>query len=265
MAGWDECDRLLAEASSKASPPCTGEDLLFVEEEGEQVQVWPIKLGLGRLEEILSIRPGEICEVYGAPGTGKTLLGLSVSAAACCASRPVLYVTVKDPPWALAERLGSLAAARQIDEAALEHVRIYQAMNFTDFAQILAAPEIFQDKQPLVIIDGLTTLLSPFTSATSWAHRWRFAWAWRSLRHVAMPRGATARGACVLILSHTAGQAISSSVCQVQTQCASRRLELKPGCLEVKMAKRGLPNAHGQQQVPSSVDFVLCDAGVLCR
>eukprot|EP00913_Durusdinium_trenchii_P028589 g26812.t1 len=129
MAGWDECDRLLAEASSKASPPCTGEDLLF--EEGEQVQVWPIKLGLGRLEEILSIRPGEICEVYGAPGTGKTLLGLS------------------DPPWALAERLGSLAAARQIDEAALEHVRIYQAMNFTDFAQILAAPEIFQDKQPL--------------------------------------------------------------------------------------------------------------------
>ncbi|CAK9044981.1 unnamed protein product [Durusdinium trenchii] len=264
MAGWDECDRLLAEASSKASPPCTGEDLLFVEEEGEQVQVWPIKLGLGRLEEILSIRPGEICEVYGAPGTGKTLLGLSVSAAACCASRPVLYVTVKDPPWALAERLGSLAAARQIDEAALEHVRIYQAMNFTDFAQILAAPEIFQDKQPLVIIDGLTTLLSPFTSATSWAHRWRFAWAWRSLRHVAMPRGATARGACVLILSHTVGEG-SLALGQLWTQCASRRLELKPGCLEVKMAKRGLPNAHGQQQVPSSVDFVLCDAGVLCR
>lgn len=30
----------------------------------------PIALGLGALEQILGLRPGEICEVYGAPGTG---------------------------------------------------------------------------------------------------------------------------------------------------------------------------------------------------
>ena len=34
-------------------------------------QVSPIHLGLGRLEQILGLRPGEICEVYGGPGTGR--------------------------------------------------------------------------------------------------------------------------------------------------------------------------------------------------
>ena len=33
-------------------------------------QVSPIRLGLGALEQILGLRPGEICEVYGGPGAG---------------------------------------------------------------------------------------------------------------------------------------------------------------------------------------------------
>lgn len=54
-----------------------------------------LPVGLGRLGQILGLRVGELCEVYGGPASGKTQLGLTVAACAAQESRPVLFVTVK--------------------------------------------------------------------------------------------------------------------------------------------------------------------------
>eukprot|EP00435_Cladocopium_sp_Y103_P019740 s884_g4.t2 len=484
---WDVCDRILADAGEAEKPqPMTGEQLLF-SEDGAMLQVSPIRLGMGSLEQILGLRPGEICEVYGGPGAGKTQLGLTVAACAA-AAHPVLFVTAKDHPSALAERLHTILLARKMNETALDRLRIYQAMDFADFAKIILsfgdtltsqqnstplvlvlgasgqlgrrvsehflennwhtigavswmigklfqsipgqlphlahldavvnlaggfamgtaedpavlantmtmvessvytsivasyvssqmlrtggllilpgaaaawsptawslpygtakvavhhlvrslaesdslpsgtktiglAPQIldtvqnrqampdadvstwasldevaeqieswcadpspvqnghvyfidkksgskatFEARKPLVsctilcgravVVDGLSSLLSPFTSASSWAHRWRLTWAWRALRQLAMPRGATMCGSCVLILSHTVNEG-TLALGQQWSPAASRRLELSPGHLELQMAKRGIPVANGASQVATAVDLVISDA-----
>lgn len=262
---WDVCDRILADAGEAEKPqPMTGEQLLF-SEDGAMLQVSPIRLGLGALEQILGLRPGEICEVYGGPGAGKTQLGLTVAACAAGAAHPVLFVTAKDHPSALAERLHTILLGRKMNEAALDRLRIYQAMDFADFAKIILSfgdtLKSQQNSKPLVVVDGLTSLLSPFTSASSWAHRWRLTWAWRALRQLAMPRGATMCGSCVLILSHTVNEG-TLALGQQWNPAATRRLELSPGHLELQMAKRGIPVANGATQAATAVDLVISDAGV---
>ena len=260
---WDACERMLAAEASTKLQPMTAEQLLFSEEGGPMPQVL-LPVGLGRLGQILGLRAGELCEVYGGPATGKTQLGLTVAACAAQDSRPVLFVTVKDHPVTLAERLQTIAISRKMDLAAFEQLHIYQATDFADFARIiLRFGETFSQKtsQPLVVVDGLSSLLSPFTSATSWAHRWRLAWAWRSLRQLAIPRGRLASGSYVLILSHTVNEN-TLALGQQWLQAATRRLELSQGRLELQMAKRGLPVAGSCQAALKAIDLVIGDAGV---
>lgn len=109
--GWADCERLLLEAKAPRAVLRSGDALLFP---GGAPQVSRLALGLGPLDELLQLRLGEVCEVYGPPAGGKTQLGLTV---ALCAQRPVLFVSAKDEPRLLAQRLQQMASCREVRRA----------------------------------------------------------------------------------------------------------------------------------------------------
>ncbi|CAJ1450769.1 unnamed protein product [Effrenium voratum] len=213
-----------------AETPLTGEQLLY---EGESY--------LPQAPEVVSsgleLRC-EVCEIFGAVGVGKTQLALTL-AASLAPSRRVLFVAVKDAPAALAQRLQCMAQ----DIGSLARVQLCRAGDFTDFARIiLGFGESLQPKEPapLVLLDGLSLLLAPFTSANGWAHRWRLAWSWRQLRQLALP-GPGSSGCCVVLFSHLSGGPGGQvpALGALWSQGAARRLELRETELRPCARKRG--------------------------
>merc|ERR1712048_372539 len=61
----------------------------------------------------------------------------------------------------------------------------------------LTAEDDGSDMRPhVLIVDGLTTLLAPFSGVHGFGHRWRVTWTWRMLRQLATHTQ-------VLVLSHS--------------------------------------------------------------
>mmetsp|Transcript_25853 Transcript_25853/g.73053 ORF Transcript_25853/g.73053 Transcript_25853/m.73053 type:complete len:330 (-) Transcript_25853:120-1109(-) len=234
---WGLCDRLLAQASGPddAGAPEDGE-----EEEDDPMQGGPcefitgaelaarsgapLSTGLGaEIDRDLlggGLWAGEVDEVFGPPGVGKTQLGLSIAAHAASSGCSVMYVTAKDPPIDLASRIHEiiqclqsqpgLAAERQRDTAAiLGAIRFVSTPDFPSFARAVTTygrgwgaggDGCGGLPRTAFVFDGLSTLFSQYTAAQSSGYRWRLAWAWRSLRQLAVGSGSP-----VLLLSHTVG------------------------------------------------------------
>lgn len=202
---WESCERLLAQAGR-------GDELLHKEMRtaahlaSECSSASPTGLGAAVDGTVFGggLRAGEVIEVYGPAGSGKTQLGLTVTAHTAGAGGNVLFVTTKDRPADLASRLRGMLAARDGPsnerlEAALRATQIVCAPDFPAFVRVVAAAG--QEGSPqLLVLDGLSGLLAPFVTANGWAHRWRLGWSCRALRRLS-----ACCGMRVLLLSHTAG------------------------------------------------------------
>ncbi|CAE7579060.1 TRK2 [Symbiodinium natans] len=85
---------------------------------------------------------GEVVEIYGAPGTGKTQLGLFLAAStAASTGAAVHYITNKDPPATLAKRLQTIVQSSQVEdmEMLLGKIRISSMTDFTAFARLMVS------------------------------------------------------------------------------------------------------------------------------
>ncbi|CAK0804434.1 unnamed protein product, partial [Prorocentrum cordatum] len=194
---------------------------------------------------------GEVVEVFGPSGAGKTQLGLTVAAHFCASGLPVLFATAMDAPSALARRLRQLLCARFAGppgvaertsrspelgpalDAALAHARVASVPDFAAFARLAtacAAPGGKDAPPPrLLVVDGLAELLAPFATAQGFSHRWRLGWSARALRRLASEAGVR-----VLLLAHApsprlgAGAAGAGPLGQgAWASAASCRLELR--------------------------------------
>mmetsp|Transcript_114816 Transcript_114816/g.366235 ORF Transcript_114816/g.366235 Transcript_114816/m.366235 type:complete len:362 (+) Transcript_114816:51-1136(+) len=249
---WEQCDRLLAKAGF-ADPEALDGPLVTAAQVLEQGGP-ALATGLGgEVDERLlggGLQAGQICEVFGPAGVGKTQLGLSVAAHSAAAGCPVMYVSAKDPPATLAVRIHDILVANgaHAPSDALRNIRLVLALDFPDFARALvqceasatrkgpdgggapgpdakdsgtapaptstppadapAAAEGATARGPprLLVVDALSTLLSPFTLSNRYGHRWRLGWTWRALRRLARTAGFR-----VLLLSSTAGNPNQSS------------------------------------------------------
>jgi len=238
---WEQCDRLLA-ASVPAAEACAEEPHDHMIPAGCIVSKQPPALatGLGSAVDGLlggGLQSGNLVEVFGAAGVGKTQLALSIAAHCAAIGVPTIYMSAKDGLTDLACRLCTILSARgSSPETALRKVHLVYASDFPEFAKLLtacAAGELLKgnadaETPPLLIIDGISVLLAPFTTARGWGHRWRLAWTWRTLRQLA-----TKLHIRVLMLSHTVGAPQSggaavtqSALGQVWGTAASTRLVL---------------------------------------
>eukprot|EP00439_Symbiodinium_sp_Y106_P082096 s28_g21.t1 len=285
LESWEYCDKILAEAWQDEKPRLvTADVLLGIFEDGaeteaavplDEVFASPRPSGLGRQADRLlggGLWPGEVAEIYGAPGAGKTQLGLCLAMHAASGGIAVHYLTNKDPPAILARRLQTLALAREevtvTAEILLDKIRISDMADFTAFARLMTHALARPESMPgLIVLDGLSVLLSPFTSATSWSHRWRLTWSWRMLRQLAMV------GCCVVLLSHTAGSMGTSQLAlgQQWSHAASVRLELSRPlagnvlclCLR-KSCRQQLCQSTDGDEVDNalSADLIIDEAGI---
>lgn len=192
--------------------------------------------GLGAAADALldgGLLPGEVLEIFGAPGSGKTQLALSLTASFLGSGGHVLYVTTKDAADCLALRLRALLVARKLPSesvaAALKRVQLVQVGDFTEFAHLVTELTNQQEvrQQQLLVLDGLSLLLVPFVASQSFSHRWRLVWAQRALRQMA------ARSQiCVVMLTHTIGGAAGQSggqmaLGQLWSTAATARFQLQ--------------------------------------
>jgi len=284
---WEACDKLLEASCVDQAFEDSSESLLLRTADeipgGDGEDVEPLTSGLGPAVDIRllggGLWPGEVVEVFGPAGSGKTQLGLTVAAHTAGRGHKVLFVTNKDLPASLAQRLHRICASRSKEpveaEAVLSRIRVAMARDFPDLAQAILAFRDFAGSEStpaMLVIDGLTGILAPFTSAQSWAHRWRLAWSWRILRQLAT-------SARVLLLSHTAGAASTGAeleplgakaqlaLGQIWAGAASVRLELAP--LEVSRVALALRKSRrksllgGDEAIASLwVPLLLDEAGV---
>eukprot|EP00928_Gymnodinium_smaydae_P004245 TRINITY_DN11469_c1_g1_i1.p1 TRINITY_DN11469_c1_g1~~TRINITY_DN11469_c1_g1_i1.p1 ORF type:complete len:437 (-),score=109.70 TRINITY_DN11469_c1_g1_i1:70-1338(-) len=150
--------------------------------------------------------PGNVTEVVGEAGAGKTQLALAVAAACAARGHQVIFVSTSDDARAVARRLAQILATRLCGPtdasgensavaAALARVRIELAADFAVLAELIGAEDgpwrrsssasakAGEAAPALLIVDGLSTVLEPFAAAA--AHRWRAAWTWRALHRIA--------------------------------------------------------------------------------
>lgn len=281
---WGHCARLLADAAAvedgngkeedwSGDRPLTAGQLLAC-----QGQVLSTGLGQTFDAELLGggLRVGEVVEVFGAAGVGKTQLALTIAAHCAREGCRVIYATSKEPPHELASRLSSILAGQlgqhgEEVEAALCNVHVVSVFDFTDFSRLATSMDSLLDDDAagaLLVVDLISTLLVPFaTSSVGPGHRWRLAWAWHRLRHLAYELDLH-----VLVLSHTVGS-LSTSVYgrqlalgQVWAAVACTRLELRlsdpaGSCGALQRLVVTLHKGHRQCE-GSAVSLVLDDAGV---
>ncbi len=97
--------------------------------------------GFARLDQALGggLQPGRLMIVLGAPGKGKTTLANQIAEHVASACRPVVYVTMEDPAWALLAK--TIARMGRLDYGAVLQGRaaIRQAINAT-LAELAARP-----------------------------------------------------------------------------------------------------------------------------
>lgn len=222
---WSRCTRLLADASGFADDQelvDVAQDGLLFEDAARQPRTavellamrrrsLPSGLGSRVDNQLLAggLHDGEILEIFGAAGVGKTQMALTIAEHAASSGVDVCYLTSKDPPLSLACRLGDIFLARHGRreaelEAALERVRFAETADFAELARCLTSlsspsGEVAAEKPGILIVDMISLLLAPFVAARSAGHRWRLAWAWRALRRLAQA------GYYVVVLSHTVG------------------------------------------------------------
>lgn len=117
-----------------------------------------IQTGIKKLDEILGggIRDGIIVDVFGASGTGKTLLALQIMAGSLSAGGNIFYqdTTGSFRP----ERLLDLLRARGLDPLLLDRVTVGRATNTSE--QMEGVREILSGKFSLAVIDSVTDLFS---------------------------------------------------------------------------------------------------------
>lgn len=285
---WAECERLLALAGQDLdSPPELRSGMDLLRDVGG-----PLPSGLGGLvdRDLLGggLHAGELVEVYGAPGAGKTQMGLSVLADCIGSGHRAMYITTADAPAALAVRLHDILVSRATwqpstpssPHLALANGRLAAAPDLAALGHALAAlraaaPEKaggqaqdHQGAQPvrLLIVDGFSDLLAPFAgpgSANSSrplamrrraaGHRWRLTWATLVLRQLAVEAGVS-----VLLLSH--GSSPFDGVAAVRLELADA------GGGGADAARPLLLSVRRSQRVPSGRQAVLdlSAAGVYC-
>jgi len=293
---WANCERLLLAAFGDASTAAEfSEDSLCTAGQLLSRQGAAAPSGLGDAADHLlhgGFRAGEVVEVFGPAGVGKTQLALSVAAHAASSGSRVIYATAKDSPFDLACRLKEILAARGVAQgseaqAALRNVRLASMGDFADLARILAEVEALPDslgpgRPPLLILDLATLVLAPFTAAVGSGHRWRFAWLWRQLRQLSNELSVH-----ILLLSHTVGGVGANSgrsqlaLGPMWASASTMRLELVllgahggPGAAGAAGDKTGRPYAAAQHLAlilrkgrrrsaeGSTATVVLCAAGV---
>jgi len=176
--------------------------------------------GLGNgVDELLGggMLVGEVLEIYGPAGAGKTQLALAMAAQVCAAKSPVVFISAKDKPLDLALRFSDMLAGRCHQSAefeqALDRAHFTAAGDFSELARILRTiapafpPNIGGGGvcSGLLVVDGAAALLAPFMAASG-NHRWRLPWLWRILRRLAIDLGIS-----VVILSHVVGTAYGAT------------------------------------------------------
>mmetsp|Transcript_123323 Transcript_123323/g.343970 ORF Transcript_123323/g.343970 Transcript_123323/m.343970 type:complete len:317 (+) Transcript_123323:52-1002(+) len=229
---WGKCATLLGEATrtkgSGAHAASAGEDLDW-DEEGQLLTASqlvarhpsPMPTGLGAPVDALlggGLRPGQILEVFGPAGVGKTQLALTLAVHAATLGAPVILASAKDCVASLARRLRDISAS----DAPLSRIRLFATSDFRSLASLLSVL-IAENSQatgasdsgvgslaPLLVVDMATVALAPFTSAGGPGSRWRVPWVWRAMRQLC------ACGFRVLLLSHTVGAARSAGSASTQ-------------------------------------------------
>jgi len=128
-----------------------------------------LSTGCNAFDAILGggLRAGEICEVFGGPGTGKTQLCLSAVALCALSGGKVVYVDTAGD--LCLQRLLQVAEARATSkekgEEALERVMVAKAW---DSIQMLATIEQIGEVQPdLVVLDNLSIPFMPMVTNNS--------------------------------------------------------------------------------------------------
>jgi len=219
---WAQCAELLADAFAADDDVLTSTGSAC---QGGLQSKPALSLGIGRQADALlsgGLQAGDVTEVFGPPGVGKTQLGLCVAVHAASQGHRVTYITAKDAPIDLAHRLLIIAQGQGRPlKAALANIRLVFAPDFSEFARIAAAQGQTRDKDETInladvfIIDGLSMLLAPFVSAQSVGAKWRLSWTWRVLRYMA-----TRADTCILLLSTTVASSFNGG--RVKTDRAAR-------------------------------------------
>lgn len=117
-----------------------------------------IRTGIKKLDEILGggIRDGIIVDIFGASGTGKTLLALQIMAHSLSGGGRVFYqdTTGSFRP----ERLVDLLRARNLDRSLLDRITVGRATNTRE--QVDGIRRILEGDYTLAVIDNVTDLFS---------------------------------------------------------------------------------------------------------
>lgn len=262
---WEHCEKLLADAlgDGKCDDELMGspsgndeENMLEFSTAGQLLESTPkpVPSGLGPVVDDMlgggGFQHGEVVEIFGTAGIGKTQLALSIAAHISIEGCHVVYATSKDTPVVLACRLRDVVHARGIKNASelegiLQRVRFARVGDFVEFARLLSRIESSSAEEKemeetstgslsqagptpsILIIDTVSSLMAPFASAIGSGHRWRLMWVWRELRRLSRIRGIR-----ILMLSHTVGTAYGTGTSSRQAlgiswaSAATCRLEL---------------------------------------
>lgn len=132
-----------------------------------------LSTGLSRLDQLLGgrgselggVSQGQVTEVWGPPGAGKTSLGIQLVAGVLSEGRPAVWVDCLQP--VCSERISTVVAARlgnadELTSEALDRFVHFTCPSLPHFIALLCRPteSCIPPGSPLVVIDGLTGLLN---------------------------------------------------------------------------------------------------------